>query len=118
MGIILSWLVLSAAVYITANTLSGFHVKNFKSAILVAALVGILSALLAPLLFGALTLLTLGLAYLLKFLTQWIIMGLILMLVDKLTDHLTIDSFGWAVGGAMMMSGIATVGAWLLAMVF
>lgn len=36
------------------------------------------------------------------------------MLTDKLTDHLRIDSFGWSLGGALMMSIIGTLGEWLL----
>ena len=37
-----------------------------------------------------------------------------LKITDGLTDHLTIDGFGWALGGALMMSLIGTLGERLL----
>ena len=94
MTFLLSWLVLSVAVWITAMVLPGVHVKNFGSAILVAALVGVLNFLLGWLLFAVFTIATLGIAWLLAFLTRWIINAIILKLADAMTDHLTIDGFG------------------------
>lgn len=114
MNLILSWLVLSFAVWVTAEVLPGFHVKSFGSAILVAALFGVLNFLLGWIFFVVLTIATLGIALLLAFLTRWIVNAIILTITDKLTDHLTIDSFGWALGGALMMSVIGTLGEWLL----
>jgi hypothetical protein len=73
MELLLSWLVLSLAVWITAMILPGFHVKNFGSAILVAAIFGILNFLLGWLFFAVFTVLTLGIAWLLAFITRWII---------------------------------------------
>ena len=43
MNLILSWAILSFAVWLTAEVLPGFHVKSFGSAILVAALFGVLN---------------------------------------------------------------------------
>jgi putative membrane protein len=73
MTLLLSWLILSLAVWITAMVLPGVHVKNFGSAILVAALIGILNFFLGWLLFAVFTVATLGIAWLLAFLTRWII---------------------------------------------
>ena len=114
MTFLLSWLVLSVAVWITAMVLPGVHVKNFGSAILVAALVGVLNFLLGWLLFAVFTIATLGIAWLLAFLTRWIINAIILKLADALTDHLTIDGFGWALAASLMMSAIGTLGEWLI----
>lgn len=114
MSLLLSWLILSLAVWLTATILPGFHVKNFGSAVLVGALFGVLNFLLGWLLFALFTVATLGLAWLLAFLTRWIIDAILLKLTDSLTDHLTIDGFGWALGGALMMSAIGTIGEWLL----
>jgi putative membrane protein len=114
MSLLLSWLILSFAVWLTAAVLPGFHVKNFGSAILVAAIFGVLNFLLGWLLFALFTVATLGLAWLLAFITRWIINAILLKLTDSLTDHLTIDGFGWALGGALMMSAIGTVGEWLV----
>lgn len=114
MTLLLSWLILSLAVWLTAVVLPGFHVRSFRSAILVAALFGVLNFLLGWLLFAVFTIATLGLAWVLAFLTRWIINALLLRLTAALTDRLTIDSFGWALGGALMMSALGTAGQWLL----
>lgn len=114
MTLLLSWLVLSVAVWITAMVLPGVRVKNFGSAVLVAALVGVLNFLLGWLLFAVFTIATLGIAWLLAFLTRWIINAIILKLADAMTDHLTIDGFGWALVASLMMSAIGTLGEWLI----
>lgn len=114
MTLLLSWLILTLAVWLTAVVLPGFHVKSFGSAILIAALIGVLNFLLGWLLFAVFTIATLGIAYLLAFITRWIINAIILKLVDAMSDSLTIDSFGWALAGALMMSAIGTLGEWLI----
>jgi putative membrane protein len=118
MELILSWLILSVAVWLTAMVLPGFHVKNFGSAILVAAIFGVLNFILGWLLFAVFTVVTLGIAWLLAFLTRWIINAILLVVTDKLTDHLHIDGFGWALGGALMMSVLGTLGEWLVRGIF
>jgi putative membrane protein len=114
MSLLLSWLILSVAVWLTAMILPGFHVRSIGSAIIVAAIFGVLNFLLGWLLFATLTVVTLGIAWLLAFITRWIIDAILLLLTRNLTDRLRIDSFGWALGGALMMSLIGTVGEWLL----
>lgn len=118
MSVLLSWLVLSFAVWLTDAILPGFHVRSAKSAVIVAAVYGILNFLLGWLLFALFTIATLGLAWLFAFVTRWIINAILLVITDKLTDHLTIDGFGWALGGALMMSAIGTAGEWLVRVVF
>jgi putative membrane protein len=118
MELILSWLILSVAVWATDALLPGFHIKSPKSALLVAAIFGVLNFLLGWLLFAVFTVLTLGIAWLLAFITRWIINAILLVLTDKLTDHLKIDSFGWALGGALVMSAVGTLGEWVVRQVF
>lgn len=118
MSLILSWLILSLAVWVTAVVLPGFHVKSFGSAIVVAAIFGILNFFLGWLFFVVFAIATLGIALLLAFITRWIINAILLKLTDALTDHLTIDSFGWALGGAFMMSVIGTLGEWVIRLLF
>ncbi|HEY7771970.1 MAG TPA: phage holin family protein [Marinagarivorans sp.] len=114
MTLLLNWLILSFAVWLTAAILPGFHVKNFKSAILVAALFGVLNFLLGWLFFTVFTVLTLGIAWLLAFITRWIIDAIVLKITDNMTDHLTVDSFGWALLGALVMAMLGTLGQWLI----
>jgi putative membrane protein len=114
MGLLLSWLILSFAVWLTAVILPGFHVRSFGSAIVIAALFGVLNFFLGWIFFAVFTVATLGLAWLFAFLTRWIINAILLKLTDALTDRLTIDGFGWALAGALMMSALGTLGEWLL----
>ncbi len=114
MTLLLSWLILTVAVWLTAALLPGFHVKNFGSAVLVAAMIGVFNVLLGWLLFTVFTIATLGIAWLLAFITRWIIDAIILKLVDAMTDRLKVDGFGWALAGAFVMSAIGTLGEWLL----
>lgn len=118
MSILFSWLILSFAVWLTAAILPGFHVKNFGSAVVVALVFGILHFFLGWIFFTVFTIATLGLAYLLAFLTRWIITAIILKLTDRMTDLLKIDSFGWAMLGALMMSAIGTAGQYLVMSIF
>jgi putative membrane protein len=110
MSILLSWLVLSVAVWLTAVLLPGFHVKSAGSAVVVAAVFGVLNFFLGWILFGLLGLMTLGIGFLLAFLTRLIVNAILLKLTDAMTDHLTIDSFKWALGGALLMSVLGTLG--------
>jgi len=114
MRLILSWLILSLAIWVTAAVLPGFHIKGPKSALLVAAIFGVLNFLLGWLLFAIFTVATLGIAWLLAFITRWIINAILLVIVDKLTDHLKIDGFRWALGGALVMSLVGTLGEWVV----
>lgn len=111
---LLSWLILSFAVWLTAAILPGFHIKNTRSALIVALIFGILNFLLGWILFAVFTVATLGIAWLLAFITRWIINAILLKLTDALTDHLRIDNFGWALLGALIMSAIGTLGQWLI----
>ena len=114
MNFLLSWLILTVAVWVTAAVLPGIHVKSFGSAFMVAALFGILNFFLGWLIFAIFAVATLGIAWLLAFVTRWIVNAIILKLTDALTDSLTVDSFGWALAGALMMSAIGTAGQWLI----
>jgi putative membrane protein len=118
MSLILSWLILSLAVWVTSAVLPGFHVKSFKSALLVAAVFGVLNYLLGWILFALFTVATLGIAWLLAFITRWIINAILLVITDKLTDHLKLDGFGWALAGAFVMSLVGTLGEWLVRSMF
>jgi len=64
------------------------------------------------------TVATLGIAWLLAFITRWIITAILLVITDKITDHLKIDSFGWALGGALVMSLVGTAGEWVVRSMF
>lgn len=110
MGLLLSWVILSLSVWITAVILPGFHLKSFGSAFVVAAIFGVLNFFLGWLFFAVFAIGTLGLALLLAFITRWIINAILLKITDAISDSLKIDGFRWALGGALLMSILGTVG--------
>lgn len=98
--------------------LPGIHVKSFGSAFGVAAIYGLLKYFLGWIFFVVFAIGTLGIAVLLAFITRWIINAILLKITDAVSDALTVDSFGWALSGALMMSFIGSVGEWVVRAVF
>jgi len=114
MNLLLSWAILTVAVWITAQVLPGVHVKSFGSAFGVAAIFGVLNFFLGWLIFTVFAIGTLGVALLLAFITRWIVNAILLKMTDAISDALKIDSFGWALGGALVMSAVGTAGEWIV----
>jgi putative membrane protein len=112
MTILLSWLVLSVAVWLTAVILPGFEVRGVSGAIVVAAIFGLLNWLLGALFFMVIGIGTLGLGFLLAFLTRWLVNAVLLKITDALSKNLTIRSFGTAFWGGLLMSAFGTLGEW------
>ena len=100
-----AWLLNSVAVFATAKVLPGVEIKNFWSAIVVAALLAIVNTFLNPILqFISLpvTIITLGLFAL-------VINTLMVMLVDALVEGLSIKNFWWAFIFGIVMSLISGI---------
>jgi putative membrane protein len=114
LNLLIYWLVLSVSIWITAAVLPGVRLRSFGSAFGVAAIFGVLNALLGWALWSFFTIATLGLGLLLAFVTRWIINAILLTITDKISDALEIESFGWAVGAAMLMSLLGSVAEPLL----
>lgn len=104
MQLLLTWLVLSFAVWLTAAILPGFRVTGVWGAVKAAAVFGILNWLLGWFFFAVLSIVTLGIAYVLAFITHWIVMAVILKLSDKVSSSIEIDGFGTALLGALIMT--------------
>jgi len=118
LDLLISWLILSGAFYVTAELLPGFEVKGgARGALLVAALFGVINWLIGWLLFVLLGIVSLGIGFLLAFLTRWLVNAILLKVVDAISDTLAIRSFGVALVGALMISLIGTIGQWLVRLV-
>ena len=113
-NMLLSWLVLAVAVWLTAVVLPGIKLKGFAGAIIAAALFGILNWAIGWLLFVAIGIGTLGIGFLLAFLSRWVVNAILLKITGSLTDRLTVKNFGWALAGALIMSGVGTAAEHLL----
>lgn len=118
LSILGSWLVLALSVYATALLLPGFRIRTTTSALVVAALFGVLHYLLGWLFFTVFTVLTLGIAYLLAFITRIIISAIILVIVARVSTHLVLDGYRWALYGAVVMSLIGTAAQFTLRKMF
>jgi putative membrane protein len=112
---LVSWLIQSLAVWLTAAVLPGFELRGgVFAAVRVAALFGVLQFLLGGLIYFGIGVGTLGIGFLLAFLTRWLVSAILLKLVDALSSSLTIVSFGRAFLAALLMSAIGTAGEALL----
>jgi putative membrane protein len=104
-GFLLHWLILTLALALTAWLLPGVHVAS-TGALLVAALVmGFVNAILRPvlvLLTLPLTVLTLGLFYL-------VLNGILFALVSELVSGFHVEGFASAFVGAIVMGVLSWV---------
>jgi putative membrane protein len=103
---------------VSAQFITGFEIKEFKGALVVAAIFGGLNFALGKLLFVALGVVTLGLGFLLAFVTRAIVGAILLMITDKLSTSIRIKSFGTAVLAAVVTSLLGTAGEWLVGRIF
>ncbi len=110
MHILLQWLVNAVAVYATAHILDGIHIKSFGAAIIVALVLGLVNAVVRPVLVFLsipFIIVTLGLFLL-------VINALLLQLSAALVTGFSIDGFWWAVAGSVVISAIS----WMLSSLF
>jgi putative membrane protein len=105
-GVLLRWLVLTVAVLTASWLLDGIRVSGIFPAILAAALLGILNAVLRPLLI----LLTLPLNILTLGLFTFVINALMLMIVSAIIPGFYVRGFWTAVFGALIIGAAS----WLL----
>lgn len=111
-NIILRIIVNAIAIAITAAILPGIHVANndIGTYLVIGIVFGLVNAIVKPIV----TLLTCSLVFLTLGLFILVINGLMLLLTAALIpERLTIDGFGWAVIGGIIMSivGVAMEGA-------
>lgn len=102
---ILSWLLNSISVYITAKLLSGVEIKSFWSAVFVAALLALVNTLVKP----VLIILTLPVTILTFGLFVFVINAALIMLIDALVEGFKVKNFGWALLFGLVMSVISWV---------
>lgn len=105
MGLIIKLLINGAAVFLGAKFLKGVQVKNFMSAILVAAIIGLVNVTIKPILIFLTipaTILTLGLFL-------FVIDALMILLVDKLLTGFEVKNFWWAMLFSIVLSIINAI---------
>jgi putative membrane protein len=106
MGILMRWLVLTAAILVASYLVEGITVRGFWSAFFSAAILGILNAFFRPILI----LLTLPFTILTFGLFIFVINALLLMMVSGVIPGFEVHGFWSAVLGSLIISIVS----WLL----
>lgn len=104
---LLTWLVTAVSLLITAYVVPGFIVKSFVAAAVAAVILGLVNAIVRPIL----VLLTLPLTIVTLGLFLFVINALVLLLVSRLTPGFgfIIDGFGPAFLGSIVLTIVASV---------
>ena len=108
-GFLVHWLVMAVALLVTTRLVGGVQVNSYATLAVAALIIGFVNALVKPVLVILtlpLTILTLGLFYL-------VVNGACLMLAAALVPGFTVSSWGSAIVGALVLSVIG----WLLSSV-
>lgn len=109
--LLLVWILNAVALLIVAYILPGITVASFGSALIAALVLGLLNAVVKPLLILLtlpLTIVTLGLFLL-------VLNALVFWLAGSILKGFQVDGFWWAVIGAIVYSIVSTALAGLLA---
>jgi len=106
MRLLLNWLLSAISLLVVSYMVPGFHVRDFKSALIAALVIGLVNATLGlflKIITLPLTLLTLGIFW-------WVINALMLMFASKLlSPNFMVSGFWPALLGAIVLSLINMV---------
>ncbi len=105
MGILLNWLITTLAVLVAAYLLPGITIRNFFAGLLTALVLGLVNAILRPILViltFPLTLLTLGLFI-------FVINALLVLLTSAIVPGFEVRSFGWALLFSLLFSIVSFI---------
>ena len=100
MHILLAIIINTIAVLVTTYILPGIHLKSFWTALVVAIVLGIVNAILRPIIF----ILTLPINILTLGLFSFVIMGLLVYLVSAIVPGFKVDNFWWAILFALIVA--------------
>jgi putative membrane protein len=105
MHLLLRWLLNTVALFIVVNIVPGFHCRSLLTLAIAALILGLLNAIVRPILFVLtlpLTIVTLGLFLI-------VLNGVMLELTAFLVPGFKIDSFLWACVGAIVLGVISLI---------
>jgi putative membrane protein len=105
MKFIMRIIVTSIVAFGLSKIMSGIHVDDFWTAIVLAFVLALLNALLKPILILftlPFTLVTLGLFL-------FVINAAIVLIADQLVEGFRVDSFGWALGFSLLLSLVSSI---------
>jgi putative membrane protein len=105
MNIIVNWLVSAMVIFVVAYLLPGVHVEGFVTALAVAIVLGVMNAVIKPILFVLtlpVTLLTLGLF-------TFVINAFLILLTDAIVPGFKVDGFWWALLYSILISLVTSI---------
>ncbi len=108
--LIARWIINAAALLLVAYLYPGVHVESFGTALVAALVLGLVNALIRPIL----VILTLPVTILTLGLFLFVINGLLFWLVADLVRGFTVAGFGAALLGSILYSLITLLTSWLL----
>ncbi len=100
MNLLIRIIITTIAVLVTDLLLSGVHIEDFITALLVAVVLGLLNAVLRPVLLVLtlpITLVSLGLFIL-------VINAVIVLIASRIVDGFHVNGFWWALGFSLILS--------------
>ncbi len=100
MSILINWLVNALAILAASYLLPGVHIAGFTSALVVAVVLGIINAVVKPILL----ILTLPINILTLGLFTLVINALLIMFTANLVPGFTVDGFLWALIFSIVLS--------------
>lgn len=105
MALLINWLVTALAVIIAAYLLPGVSVKSFFSALLVALVLGLINAILRPIL----VILTLPLTVVTLGLFIFVINALLVLLTSAIVPGFDVRNFWWALLFSLIFSIVSFI---------
>ncbi len=112
LGLITRWLLTALALIITARIVPGIHIDNTVTLFIAALVLGLVNAIVRPILIFftlPLTIVTLGLFIL-------VINALLFMMAAYFVPGFSVDGFFPAFLGALVVSLLSTVFSWIVSM--
>jgi uncharacterized membrane protein YvlD (DUF360 family) len=100
-----AWLASALALLLAAGLVPGAEIRDFAGAVLVAAIVGVLNAVLPPLIAALRLPFTVGIGFLLVLALD---AAMLLLAADIAPDELHVDGFGSALAVALIASAVST----------
>lgn len=100
MKYIINWTVMTLAVFVSAQILSGVSVNSVFTAFMVALVLGIINVFLKPILL----ILTLPINIFTLGLFTLVINAFLVLLASQIVDGFRVDSFWWALAFSLVMS--------------
>ena len=104
-SLLLRWILNTLALFVVVKVVPNFHYRDWISLAIAAAVLGLLNAIVKPVLFVLtfpLTVITLGLFLL-------VLNAIMLELTAWLVPGFDIDGFGWAIVGAIVLALVSLV---------